>query len=176
MPDFSKQPKYPWWEPYVFTTAVLLVFAIAFITLGYAASIPYFLPSMFALVTVGALRDAVRKPPKLVIDKAFTACFLVLMSLGAFVATKFLSLAYFGLAMAWFGLAIHAAIVQRRKKLLWLIGLLASAAFILFVYLSFVSERYKTGVSSFPPATANMPAFDPVLTEVSDGRWASWGA
>lgn len=140
MSESPKQQKYPWWEPYVFTTVLLLGFTVAFIVLGFAASIPYFLPCIFAVATAGALRDAVRNPPKLVIDKAFTACFLVLMSLGAFfVATKFLSWAYFGMAMVWFGLAIHAATVQRRKKLFWLTGLLASAAFILFVYLSVVN-------------------------------------
>ena len=140
MSESPKKQKYPWWEPYVFTAVLLLGFAVAFIALGFAASIPYFLPCIFAVATAGALWDAVRNPPKLVIDKAFTACFLVLMGFGAFfVATKFLSLAYFGMAMAWFGLAIHAATVQRRIKLLWPIGLLASAACILFVYLSFVN-------------------------------------
>jgi hypothetical protein len=139
MSESSKQLKYPWWEPYVFTTVVLVGFAVAFIVLGYTASIPYFLPGMFAVSTVGALRDTVRKLPKSVIDKVLIACFLTLLSVGTVTETKALSLGYFGMAMAWFGISIHAGIIQHRKRLLWVIGILASAALIVFAYSSWVN-------------------------------------
>lgn len=139
MSESSKQQKYPWWEPYVFTAVVLIGFLVAITTFGYAASIPFFLPGMFAVVTVGGLRDAVRKPPKSVIDKALFACFLSLLSIGSVTETIFLSFVYLGMAMTWFAVAFHAGMALRKTYLAWLTGLLAAAAFTLFAYHSWVN-------------------------------------
>ncbi len=54
-------PKWPWWEPYVFTACVLAAFVVLLMVFGYIARIPFAEHILFALMTIAAVIEAIRR-------------------------------------------------------------------------------------------------------------------
>jgi len=120
-PKESKHPlRYPWWEPYLYTGAVIIVIGISCFAFSFIArAVSYFEPIMFgvatALVFVSVLRRKTSNPR--VIGKVLMTMFFMIASI-AYVsnAERVIGLAFAAMALVWFCLSVHAGITKRLQR------------------------------------------------------------
>jgi len=110
---------YHWWEPYSFTASLLVGIAIVMVVLGYIGSFPYVQPALFGIATilsiVSAFRKTVNAPSAIV--RFLAASFFALACYAYFTQGEpGLASGFGAMAIAWFGLTIHAIMVNRARK------------------------------------------------------------
>lgn len=111
--------RYHWWEPYSFTASLFVGIAIVMVVLGYIGSFPYVQPALFGMATllsiVSAFRKTVDTPSAIV--RFLAASFFALACYAYFSQGEPGLAGGFGaMAIAWFGLTIHAVLLNRSRR------------------------------------------------------------
>ncbi len=108
--------KWPWWQPYLFTSGVLAAFVVLLLFFDFLASIPWAEPILFGLLTLAAVVHAFRKPlrPPSYWSELVLALALGLGCLACLAEQQvLLSVCYGALSLTWLGVALRCATLRR---------------------------------------------------------------
>ena len=110
-------PKWPWWEPYVYTAGVFAAVIVLLMGFGVVARLPFAEHIVFGLMTIAGLVEAVRKSasaPSL----AGNISFVVFFGLAGFayfsMGQRFLGFGYVLLTVIWLYLSANAAVTRHK--------------------------------------------------------------
>ena len=113
----NKKPEWPWWEPYVFTSFVIVGMIVFMMVCGWIGRIPLMEHVLLGLMTLAALFDFFRKPGELpaVGGKLGSSLFFGFISGLYFSDGQWIpGISYSIMSGIWFVLLI-LAIIERRK-------------------------------------------------------------
>ena len=111
--------KWPWWEPHVFTAGVLAALVVLMIACGYITRIPFVEHILFALMTIAAIIQVVRRSSTAtsVGGNVALSVFFGLASLAYSSKSELLlGIEYSVLSVIWLALAIHAGVIRHRMR------------------------------------------------------------
>lgn len=116
----AKAPEWPWWEPYVFTSFVLVGVLVFLMICGVIARIPLMEHILLGLMTLAALFDFFRKKGELpsVAGKLGSTLFFGFIG-GLYLnqAQWIPGIGYCGMSLVWFVLFVLSVRERRRIRL-----------------------------------------------------------